>query len=217
VARLNIQWRSLSSVAPAAVTTGSSEEATEESTKRSMFTEKPMMVYVMSDDPTDGDTRKLESVVFANEKVGVGSKFFDSIKMTSGDAAQDRLLGEAGRKLPRIVFVNRDYSVADVLEGSELSGGKLLSAMQNVVRKEYVNSFDSMVRDYIKLLNELDRLESKKAAIEDQKRRLAEKPNKSREKKIARDEAEYKQDMEAWEQQEKKVLELKIKGGEAAA
>jgi len=217
VARLKIEWRSLSSVAPAAVTTGESEEATEESTKRSMFTEKPMMVYVTSDDPTDGDTRKLESVVFANEKVGVGSKFFDSIKVTSGDAAQDRILSEAGRRLPRIVFVNRDYSVADVLEGSELSGGKLLSAMQRVVRKEYVNSFDSMVRDYIKLLNELDRLESKKAAIEDQKRRLAEKPNKTREKKIARDEAEYKQEMEDWQEKEKKVLELKIKGGEAAA
>lgn len=217
MARLNIKWQSLSSVAPAAVTTGETEEASEEATKQAMFADKPLMIYVTSDDPTDSDTRKLESVVFANEKVGVGAKFFDAVKMTAGDAAQDRLLKDAGRKLPRIVFVNRDYSVADVLEGSELSGGKLLRAMQSVVRRAYVNSFDSMVRNYIKLLNELDRLESKKAAIEDQKRRVAAKPNKSREKKIARDEAEYKEDMEAWEKKEQKILELKIKGGDAAA
>jgi hypothetical protein len=71
-----------------------------------------------------------------------------------------------------------------------------------------------MVRDYISLLNELDRLESKKAAIEDQKRRVAEKANKSKEKKIARDEAEYKAEMEAFEAKEKKILEFKIKGAD---
>lgn len=194
------------------MTTGESQEAAKEEATRAMVSDKPMMVYVMSDDPTDSDTRKLDSVAFAKEQVGVGSKFFNCIKMTTGDAAQDRIIKEAGKKIPRIVFLNRDYSVANVLEGNELSGGGLVRAMQMVVRKEYVNNFDSMVRDYISLLNDLDRLESKKAQIEDQKRRVADKPNKSREKKIERDEAEYKADMEAFEAKEKKILELKVKG-----
>jgi hypothetical protein len=179
-----------------------------------MVNEKPIMIYVMSDDPTDSETRKFESVALAKEQVGVGAKFFDAVKMTAGDAAQDRVLKDAGRTTPRVVFLKRDYKVAEVLEASELSGGSLVKAMQSLVRAEYVNNFDTMVRDYIGMLNDLDRLESKKAAIEDQKRRLAEKPNKSREKKISRDEAEYKAEMTAWEEKEKKLLELKIKGAE---
>ncbi len=177
-----------------------------------MISDRPMMVYVMSDDPTDGDTRKLDSVAFAKEQVGVGSKFFNAIKMTTGDAAQDRIIKEAGRAVPRIVFLKRDYTVATVLQGNELSGGGIVKAMQQVVAKEYVSNFDAMVKSYISLLNDLDRLESKKAAIEDQKRRVAEKGNKSKEVKIARDEAEYKAEMEAFEAKEQKILERKVKG-----
>jgi hypothetical protein len=144
--------------------------------------------------------------------VGVGSKFFECIKMTSGDAAQDRITKDSGKQVPRIIFLKRDYTVVSVLEGNELSGGGIVKAMQQVVRAEYTNNFDTMVRDYISLLNDLDRLESKKAAIEDQKRRVAEKANKSKEKKIARDEEEYKAEMEAFEAKEKKILEFKFKG-----
>jgi len=215
VARLSINWRSTATVAPAAVTTGETE-AESVAKQAQAAAEKPMMIYITSDDPTDKDTRKLESVVFANEKVGVGSKFFDCIKVSSGDALVDRILKDAGKATPRLVFLDRQYEVKDVLENSELSGGKLLKAMKSVASSEYVSSFESMIRDYIKLLNELDRLESKKAALEDQRRRLAEKPNKSREKKVARDEEEYKAEMEDWSQKEAKVLELRKKGDDKA-
>jgi hypothetical protein len=136
--------------------------------------------------------------------------------MTTGDAAQDRIIKDAGKAVPRIVFLKPDYTVANVLEGNELSGGGIVKAMQQLVSKVYVNSFDTMVKEYISLLNDLDRLESKKAAIEDQKRRVAEKGNKSKEQKIARDEAEYKAEMDAFETREKKILELKIKGAPEA-
>ena len=194
------------------MTTGETVESGPAEPTRALISDKPMMVYVMSDDPTDSETRKLDSVAFAKEQVGVGSKFFSAIKMTTGDAAQDRVIKEAGKAVPRIVFLKRDYTVVTVLEGNELSGGGIVKAMQQVVAKEYVNNFDAMVKSYISLLNDLDRLESKKAAIEDQKRRVAEKANKSKENKIARDEAEYKAEMEAFEAKEKKILELKIKG-----
>ncbi len=182
-----------------------------------MVSDKPMMVYVMSDDPADSETRKLDSVAFAKEQVGIGAKFFRAIKMTTGDAAQDRIIKDAGKAVPRIVFLRRDYAVANVLEGNELSGGGIVKAMQQVAAKEYVNNFDTMVKEYISLLNDLDRLESKKAAIEDQKRRVAEKANKSKEVKIARDEAEYKAEMQAWEAKETKLKELKVKGEAPAA
>ena len=214
MARLGINWQTRAELSPSAPTTGeSTDEATAER-QQSSTSDKPLMVYVMSDDPTDSATRMLDSVAFAKEQVGVGSKFFNAIKMTTGDAAQDRIIKDAGRQVPRIVFLDRRYKVVNVLEGNELSGGGIVKAMQQLVSKEYVNNFDAMVKNYISLLNDLDRLESKKEAIEDQKRRLAEKPNKSKEAKIARDEAEYKTEMADFESREKKILELKVKGGE---
>lgn len=210
MARLSIKWRTANEVAPTAPTTGEAEA--DSVRKQALRSDKPMLVYITSDDPTDKMTRKLESVVFSNEKVGVGAKFFDCVKVSTGNALQDRLLKESGDATPRLVLITREYEVADVMENSQISGGKLLKSMKNVVKKEYVSSFETMVRAYIKLLNDLDRLESQKAAIADQRRRLQEKPNKSKEKKIARKEKEYNEEMEAWSKAEQKILELRKKG-----
>jgi hypothetical protein len=221
MARLNIKWRSLNEIAPQAVTTGESEEIAEENAEEakqtSMRAEKPMLVYVTSDDPTDKVTRKLEAIVFANEKVGLGAKFFDTVKITHGDSLQDRILKEHGRYAPRLVFVTRDFAVSDVLQKKQLTAGKLLKAMKKLAKTEYATNFEAMVRDYTKLLNELDRLESKRAALADQRRRLQEKPNKSRDKKVARSEADLEVEMDAWKKKEEAILKFRVKGEKAQA
>ena len=174
---------------------------------------RPMIVYVPSDDPTDKTTRKLEQVVFKNEKLGVGAKFFDTIKVSAGDALQDRILKDKTR-VPRMVFLERDYSVHTVLQQRQLTPGKILKAMKSLVKKEFVNNFDTMVKDYIKLLNELDRLEGRKTQIADTRTRLAGKPNAAKARKLARMEAEYKAEREAWVEKEKQVLALKTRDEE---
>jgi hypothetical protein len=217
LARLNISWRSLNEIAPQAVTTGETEENAEENKQSGMRAEKPMLVYVTSDDPEDKVTRKLEEIVFASEKVDLGAKFFDTIKVAAGDALQDRILKEHGRYSPRLVFLTRDYKVTDVLQKTQISAGKMLKAMKRLANKEYVTNFEKMVRAYTKLLNELDRLESKKTALTDRRRRLQEKPNKSREKKVAREETKYKAEMDAWKQKEEAVLKFRVKGDKPEA
>ncbi len=196
----------MTEVGPRAVTTGMTES---ESAKAAAFADKPMLIYVTADDQTDKVSRKLSSVVFANENVAVGTKFFKCVKMTTGNSMQDRLIKDAGKYTPRLVLVGRDYKVIDVLQKKGISSGKLLKAMKRTVRREYKSSFDKMVRGYIKLLNNLDRLDGRRAAIADGRARLAAKPSKSKEKKLARKEAELNKDMEAWGESEKKLLELK--------
>ncbi|MHC4135879.1 MAG: hypothetical protein ACYTDU_01230 [Planctomycetota bacterium] len=171
---------------------------------------RPIIVYVPSDDPTDKTTRKLEQVVFKNEKLGVGAKFFDTIKVSAGDALLDRIL-KTKTRVPRMVFLKRDYSVHAVLQQRQLTAGKVIKAMKSLVRKEYVNSFDKMVKDYIKLLNELDRLEGRKTQLTDTRARLAGKRNPAKARKLARMEAEYKAERDAWVEKEKQVLALQTK------
>jgi len=193
------------------------EEDAEEATQTSMRAEKPMLVYITSDDPTDKGTRKLEAIVFANEKVGLGAKFFDTVKITHGDSLQDRILKEEGRYAPRLVFLTRDYAVSSVLQKRQLTAGKLLKAMKKAAKTAYATNFEAMVRDYTKLLNALDRLDSKRAALADQRRRLQEKPNKSRDRKVARDEADLEVDMDAWKKKEEAILKFRVKGEKAQA
>jgi hypothetical protein len=215
LAILKINWRTLTEVAPQAVTTGETSEE-EAAPQAAMRAERPMLIYVTSDDPTDKVTRKLEAVVFANEKFGLGVKLFDTIKVSAGDALQDRLLKEHGRQVPRMLFVARDYKVTDVIQGRQITAGRMLKAMKKLARIEYVTSFEQMVRGYTKLLNERDRLESKKTALADQRQRLQDKPSKSKERKIARDEAEFEADMAQWKEKERDLLKFRFKGDEKA-
>ena len=175
-----------------------------------------MMIFVTSDDPTSKDMRKLEDVVFVNEQVGLGSKFFDCVKMSAGDALQDRIIAEAGNATPRIVFMRRDYTVSSVLQRTGISGGKLLKAMKSAARTEYKTNFDKMVRAYRKMLDELDRFDSKRAYIADQKKRLAAKPNATKAKKIEREEKELAEGMEEWKKREDALKELKSKDDKPA-
>jgi len=209
MALLRINWETKSSVAPRAAVTGSDAPTDPEAGSR--YAKRPMLVYVTSDDATNAISRKLEDVGFADERVAIGSKFFKCIKISTGDALQDRLIKKHGKSTPRLIFLKRDYTVLSVLERRNLSGGKIVKSMARLARAEYKNSFDSMVSTYAKLLNELDRLEGTKALIADNERRVREKPNKSKAKKIAREKVAYEKDVEAWKKKEEKLLAFRAK------
>lgn len=215
MARLAINWRTATAVAPQALVTGMSEDASVKA--QTMNAERPMMVYIMSDDATDSDVRKLEDVVFANEKLAIGTKFFDCVKVADGNALSDRLLKETGRATPRLVFLTRTYEVSESMVGKELSAGKLIKAMSNLVRKEYEESFDDMCRDYTKLLNDLDRIESKRTKLAADRARLQEKPNASKDKKLEREEKELQEEVTKWEEAEKALLTFRSKAETPAA
>ncbi len=178
---------------------------------------KPMMIYVTSEDETDTLTSKLEQVVFKSEKLAIASKFFDTIKMSAGDAEQDRLISKAGKKAPRIIFLTRSYGVSKVLEGRRISAGKLTKAMSSLVRKEYKTNFNKMVKEYAKTLNELDRLEARQTQISDVRARLAEKHNAGRLKKLNRQQKQYTKDREAWQKKHDQLLSFEFKAGKVKA
>jgi len=209
MARLNIRWQSTNSVAPQAASTGDAQSADADAGKR--YAERPMLVYVTSDDATDSVTRKLEDVAFADERIGIGSKFFRCVKITAGNALQDRLLKDNGDATPRLLFVKRDYTVVATLEKKKLKPGTIVKTMARLARTEYKDSFSSMVSKYGKLLNELDRLDGVRAQNAETARKLKEKPNASKAKKLEKDIAEYEKKMEDWKKAEEKLLAFKAK------
>jgi hypothetical protein len=210
MARLNIRWETKSTVAPKAATTGDTQ-AEAEAAAASTHADRPMLIYVTSDDATDSTTRKLEDVAFADERVGIGSKFFQCVKVTNGNALQDRLLKETGDSTPRLIFVTREYEVMATLDDRKLKPGTIVKTMAKLARAEYKDNFSSMVSKYAKLLNELDRLDGVRTRNEETARKLQEKPNASKQKKHEREVAEYNEAMENWKKEEEKLLEFKPK------
>jgi hypothetical protein len=195
------------------VVTGESQEQTAKSTAR--IADKPMMVLVTDPDPTNKDMRKLEDVVFKNESLAIGTKFFDAIRINEADAARDRILAEAGKGAPRIVFLRRDFSVSGVVSKHSLKPRKITGEMRKVVKKTYVNSFDKMVKGYIKLLTRLDGLDSVRRRLADKRSRLNGSTDKSKLKKLDRDVKKYDKDMEKWTADEEKLLTFKSKAAKA--
>jgi hypothetical protein len=209
-AKLTIHWLVVTTVAPDAAATGADSEPAGKAEW-----DRPMMIYIPSDDPTDAITRKLEGVVFKNEKVAIAAKFFETLKISRKHALDDRLLASHTDPTPQIVFLRRDYTEHAALHKKQISASKLLKAMKSLVREEYVNDFDTLIRAYAKLLDELDRLESRREALEQQRKRLEEQPNAARLRKLEREEAAHEAAMDAWMEKEEKLLELRRKGEKA--
>ena len=216
MARLTISWQTVNSVSPKAATTKAEdlEEQTEEAkpeAQSSMRADRPSIVFVTADDPTQKIMRKLEDVVFKDERICIGAKFFRCVKVTEGDALQDRILRETGKTAPRVVLMNCDYSVSSTLEGRSISASRLGKAMQKAVKKDYTNDYDKLLKSYAKLLNEFDRLEATRTKIADTEKRLRDKPSASKSKKLERMRAEYEKDQADWKEREAKLLELQLR------
>ena len=199
----------MSSVAPKAASTGDAQVS--EGAGR-LVADRPMLIYVTADDATSVATRKLEDISFKDERVAIGGKFFRCVKISAGDAAQDRLLKDAGKATPRLILVKRNYEVIKVLEKKKLSASKVQAAMAKLAKAEYKSSFSSMLSKYAKLLNELDRLDDVRAKLAADSTRFNADPKKYRAKlkKLAKAQAEFDKEMAEWKAEEAKLLELKL-------
>ena len=200
--KLKIKWRVLAIFTP---------DETAATVKRSEWADQPMMVYIPTNNPKDSITRKLKGVVFVNEKLAIGAKFFDTIRVESRDALEDPILRDYASGTPRLLLLKRDYTVHAELRGKQITASRLLKAMESLVSAEYINKFDKMLKGYAKLLDELDRLASKKAAIDKTRQRLEDKPNAAKARTLELEEEAYEDAMEDLEEREEKLLELRPK------
>ncbi len=208
-ARIKIKWRIDIGIDPKPDESDKSAEVV--AIERSEWAEKPTIIYIPSDDAKDAITAKLESAVFLGEKLAIGAKFFDTVKIAARHALDDRVLTDYATDTPHIIFLKRDYTVHATLQGRQISASKLLKVMKALVRAEYVNDFDKMVREYAKLLNDLDRLEDQRAVLEKLRNRFDAEPNAARLKKLTHEEKAYDAAMEAWLEKEEKLLEFRLK------
>jgi len=209
MAKLNIDWTEL---ADASVTTGATgtTEIRDMSTATGMLhaserqAEKPILVYLTSrEEKYSTEQDVVENTTLRDERVAIGSKLFTMVK-ANGDAIDSNhpyYNHLAGRTLPRFVAFTSDGEQIGKIEG-RASPSKLFKLMKKAATRDYVVNLDKTVKDFQKLLTELDKLDVLRQAVA-QKEQSAQ---TSRDKK----EIEKKRDQIAKDEEELREAEEKL-------
>jgi len=185
MAVLGIDWKPATKVAVGSGVVTPSEDGAAEPDTQAPRAEKPMLVWIQDPSAAEEDA-KIEKVVLDPDKVRVGCKFFTCIKISSEDAANDRILADTGKKFPRMVLLSPEYDVVKTLEG-KISSSSLFSAMKATAKKSYEGNFEKNVKDLIKLLGEFDKIANERDVLKQKEERGV---NDAEAKRIAKEREE---------------------------
>lgn len=214
MAKLNITWTDL---ADTAVTTGASAgsaEVRDMSTASGMLrpgdaqAEKPILVYLTSSDPDDQVAQDvIDSTTLKDERVSLASKLFTMVKVDGNSISEDhpyhRFIG--GRKLPRLVLFTSAGDRIGKLEG-KASPSKLFSLMKKTAKRDFKMNVDNFVKDYQKILTELDKLDTLKQAVAQKEARDITSTEK---RKLEKKKEEITKDEEELRAVEEKLLDFR--------
>jgi len=128
---------------------------------------KPIVFYLASDLEEDAlETVTVDGTVLRDEKVAIGMKMFNLVKMDGSRVDDDhpyhKILG--GRELPRMVVVGSDGHKVGSLEGN-IPPSKLFGLMKRAASKTYKHPIEKFVKEYQKVLTEIDKVEAAKTAL----------------------------------------------------
>ena len=199
---------------PQAVATRSAEqeENKDEAPAEKPFAKKPILVFIESADDT-GANDKVANIVFDNNKVILGSRFFKCVRMSAADAENDALLRDSGKKLPRIVMITPDYEIGKVVQG-KVKAGDVYKAMKAVAKKSYKGNFERNVKALLKLPADYDSLNAELKVLKAKKEKGL-KPNEV--KKVNKKIADLEDQQKKLEERQAELLKMDLKGPKTAA
>jgi septal ring factor EnvC (AmiA/AmiB activator) len=154
--------------------------------------DRPVCVYVC-DNLADDEEKKLETITFKAEKVGLAMKAFRTVRMDSTQVALDPLLADQGKESPRLLLVNPLDGKVTVLEKSKLSASAVFNALEATSDKFYVQRLEKTVKAHLELLTEQDQLANKEKQLVEAQARAGEKDDAKAKKELA----ELKSELEA--------------------
>jgi hypothetical protein len=167
---------------------------------------------VLVADPTIAisDFDKLETVVFANEKIGLAFKAFRAVRMSPEAAGKDPILKEEGKTEPRILIVDPVKEKVKVLEENRIKVSSLYSEMKKAARSCYKENLDKCVKTHLKMLTEQDQLANEIEVLTGKESKLAEDGAKSEKKleKVRKELEEVRKELDEITTQQKELWNL---------
>ena len=131
---------------------------TEEESRSTLTTDKPMMVFVYDADAEDQRYMVEEDKVFFDDMVAVGARFFDCLRIDIESARTDRALAKSVKRAPALLFLRPDYTVHKTLTG-RFSARKIFAAMCSTTKQDYKSCVKSAFAGQKKLNKERTKLD----------------------------------------------------------
>lgn len=210
MAKLQIEWKELNSVT---VTTGTNakNDAVDMSLATAMLSAadrqnaRPFVVYLTtSNEKFAVEQQNVEATALRDERVSLAAKLFTMVKADGDAVTRDHAFARhlrVGGDLPRfVVFNSKGEDVGSL--GGTVSPSKLFQLMKKAATADYAVNVDTWVKDYQKVLTEIDKLETLKTA-------LAEKETRAQTASAVREVAQ-KKELYAKQEEELKVREEKL-------
>jgi hypothetical protein len=193
---------------------------TEAEAAETMRAERPMIVYIYDGEAEEDLRFEIEECkAFFDDKVAIGARFFDCIRIDAESAREDRALAESYKKLPALVFLRPNYEVAARVSG-KFTTGKVFSSMCKTMKKDYANCVNTVVKKQQRIMKERVELTKQWGKVDELDERIAdEKSDKRRAKLIKeREDLAGKLDKEMGEltATESKLYELESKAAKSA-
>jgi hypothetical protein len=216
LAQLNIDWENLSTLTPAVVSgeTGSTPGSIKvvDDKGNEFDWSQPTVVWVYEDSPKPGAYDTVNEVIFKNEKVALGMKAFRRVRMSESQAAADAIVSSPGATAPRFILLDKTNDNVEIVEDNKktnckLSATTLYNAMQKVTKSAYIEKIDSVVKEHIKVLNEVDKLVNEAETLQDKLARAREAKNPS-EKVIAKIEADIAENLKGQSDYAQKQIDM---------
>ena len=159
---------------------------TEEESRATLTTDKPMMVFVYDADVDEQRYLVEENKVFFDDKVAIGARFFDCLRIDLDSARDDRALAKKVKRAPMLVFLRPNYQVHKVLTG-RFNAGKIFQAMCSTTRQDYKACVKSALRTQKLLSKERVKLDRQWVKLEQLNTKIADEGSQRKRAKLIKD------------------------------
>ena len=159
MAKLNISWER-----GALTEAGSQEQSIHEFL--GLDKSRPVLLFMESADPEQANTqKKINGLVFKDERVQIGTRFFTAVKLP-WSRADERIAKLVGNKqLPTLAVFSLEGKRVGAIQ-SKHSPSKLFGLMKRAVKKDYSGtSLDAVVKKEQKILTEIDKIDSERKTL----------------------------------------------------
>ena len=209
MAAVKIQWKTIQNLSKGeAVATGSSVADEDEAPSIFASVKKPCVVFVADPTASMADFEKIDTVVFANEKIGLAMKAFDALRIAPEDAESDPILGGHGKGVPRLLVVDPSKEKVKVLEEKKIKVSGLYKLMKSTAGSFYKEKLDKCVKSHLKMLTEQDQLANEVKTLKEKEGRLADEDSAKAKKDIEKLRKEMSEVEKELEELAKKQSEL---------
>jgi len=208
-----VKWRDVTQVSRDLITGMTEDEA-----KAISRHERPLMVFVYNDELDEESRFEIESAsAFLDDKVAVGARYFDCVRIDLESAKGDRVLKEHVGRANSLVFVRPNYEVAEKIffKGVRVNARKVFGDMCKTLRLDYENCARKAAKEMRDIQKERYDLQREQAEVAEIDEDISEEESPRRREKLIekRDELQDELDKQFTKlsEAEKKLFELKAK------